>query len=437
MSGLIDDTIHKACQRCDLEAVRRFLEVEDVGVDCRDVNGDTPLIIAVLEGLLSWNEAATSAVISYLISKNANVEAITTGRAHCRNTALMIASYHGKLQVVDMLLQQGKANVNYSIPVTGKTALYWATMHDEGLSVVPTLLQHGANTNPVLAHAWDSPLLNACSIDENSADIVQQLLECGANLHAKNGDGTTAIHYAAERSEQEATLQLLIAHGANVNVHSEHTDHRRTPLSRAAHFGQVATLRVLLEHGAKVDFIFENGYSILHQAEPDNFNIFRVLLDHCRSTMTGAEFGSLLLQADRDGCIALQYINSVKVAKLFIEQPRGRDQQLLPACHKQLVCTPLSSSCSDNISEYLETFQSRVLSTPSGATSPPKRQKTATTNHNIAVKLNPSLNDFQRSVAEEALELVLDATDCPDYMAHAILGYLSPLDLMKRSVAAN
>ena len=121
MSGVHDDTIHKAVERCDLEAVRRFLEVEGVDVDCRDKHGHTPLIIAVMaEGK---DTPATSAVVSYLISKNANVE-VASGGNFAPRTVLMIASYRGKLQVVTMLLEEGHANVNKSIPGSGQTALY-------------------------------------------------------------------------------------------------------------------------------------------------------------------------------------------------------------------------------------------------------------------------------------------------------------------------
>ena len=49
------------------------------------------------------------------------------------------------------------------------------------------------------------------------------------------------------------------------------------------------------------------------------------------------------------------------------------------------------------------------------------------------VKLNPALSDFQRLVAEETLKLVLGTTGLPDCIVYAILGCLSPLDVMKQT----
>lgn len=84
---------------------------------------------------------------------------------------------------------------------------------------------------------------------------------------------------------------------------------------------------------------------------------------------------------------------------------------------------------------YLGMFESLPLSIPvneatsSASTSTKRRRLT----DRIAVRLNPSLNDFQRSVATEALELIMGATGLPDRVGYAVLGYLSPLDVMKRS----
>ena len=44
--GAVSDTINKAVRRCDLRVIRRFLEVEGVDVNCRDDEGNTPLISA-------------------------------------------------------------------------------------------------------------------------------------------------------------------------------------------------------------------------------------------------------------------------------------------------------------------------------------------------------------------------------------------------------
>ena len=84
---------------------------------------------------------------------------------------------------------------------------------------------------------------------------------------------------------------------------------------------------------------------------------------------------------------------------------------------------------------YLGTFETQALSIP--ATSATTKRHQSNQHHDslaIAVKFNPALNSFQQSVAQEALALVVDTTpELPESTAHIILGYLSPLDMMKRS----
>lgn len=71
---------------------------------------------------------------------------------------------------------------------------------------------------------------------------------------------------------------------------------------------------------------------------------------------------------------------------------------------------------------YLGSFQSLAMSIPGNVD----------LQSAVAVKLNPALNDFQRSVAEEVLELIMNTTGLIDSVAYAVLGYLSPVDAMKR-----
>ena len=246
---------------------------------------------------------------------------------------------------------------------------------------------------------------------------VKVLLEDGhANVHARSLCGTTAMHYAAK----EATVRLLIGHGASVNVHASYCrGYLRTPLCRAIDSGNVPVLKVLLQHDATVDDILEDGQSILHVGEK-SAEVFGILLDHCRSTMTEAKFNSFLLHSNKYGRIAYEVASSLQIANLLIEQPRGRDQKLSPACHAQLIHDRLilyKSSYSSWARCHRATFESLALSVPCDVKEPnAKTRRETTLNDEIAVKLNPSLNSFQWSVAQEALDLVIDATDCQDYI---------------------
>lgn len=440
-SNTMNDSAHKAAERGDLETLRRLVEVEGVAVDCRGESGNTLLLSTVLPlvvppAVIGVSYAALSdtflPMIRYLISKNANVEAtlIDESTLFSGYTSLMLASWCGNLAAVQILLAEGRASVNYSTSI-GTTALTCATSSPSGLRSVPILLQYGANANPQ-GTACNVPLMSACAFA--ATGIARELLEHGANMEAKDGCGRTALHVAVAHSD-EATARLLLEHGANANANSQ--NYYSTPLSIAARDGYITVLQLLLQHNANVDVLFWDMRTILHNVT--DIETFRILLDHCRDIMTKDDIDDFLLQTGNDGMLALHCTDSSEIAKLLIEQPRREGAQLPNVCHAQVI-EALSNvkyrSQDEELYEYMQTFESLVLAIPAkvaayNVSSATKRQKTAV--DNIAVKLNPALNDFQRSVAQEALGLIIKTTGCPGDIARAILGYLSPLDMMKRS----
>ena len=412
------DAFHAAACRGDLEAVRDFVEVEGLDVDCRNRNGFTPLMSAASSS--RDHSPGAAGVLRYLITKNANVEAVTVNytSVHSGSTALMMACTLGKLEAAKVLLEEGRANVNYSRPTDGATALVLATYFSDGHCVVPTLLKHGANPNPILrSPSYKTPLVNTCMYPDSS-DMVQQLLDHGADLKK---DGGEAMRYAANSSDTRTAIRLLISH-LSLQLEPYHVKNTMS-----------SCLRGMLCAG---------------NCNAGNLGI---VLDYCRATMTDGEFADLLLSPRSyysSGSTCLYRISQAQVAKLLIEQPRREDNQLLPVCQQQLVqqndngSTPLRKAkrCGSDyadVTAYLETFESLVLSI-SGTVAPHDNMSSSAKkrklNDCLAVRLNPELNDFQRSVAQEALDLILDTVESiPDSAGHVILGYLSVLDVMKRS----
>lgn len=425
------DTIHKAARRFDLDALRHFVEVKGVDVDCRDNGfyGMTPLDSVVAQGRISKDNAGPL-ILSYLISNNANVEATKATHA----SPLIHASAQGNQEAVEILLIEGRANVNYKT-LDSSTALTCAASDRKGFPVVPTLLQHGAHVDPC---GRNIPLVNACKC-LGSAGVIQQLLKHGADATT----GGNAICLAAAMSDA-ATVRLLLLHGANANA----LHNRESPLSYAVDRrnvdvrDKVAIVQALLENDAKVGTTLEYKDSVLHRLRDSE--ICHIILSHCRRTMKEHEFCKLLLRPEMfNGNIALHDASSVEIAQRLVEQPRMQNNQLSVVCWAQLVCendrklTPLQARVRPQLGPYLKTFESLALTVPTVETTcfstsaSTKRQKVA--KNKIAVKINPALNDFQRSVAEEALSLLIKTMGFQDLIAHAILGYLSPLDVMKRT----
>jgi ankyrin repeat protein len=93
-----------------------------------------------------------------------------------------------------------------------------------------------------------SPLADAAMRGDTAA--VKSLIKQGVDVGAAQGDGMTALHWAAERGDAELTEVLVFA-GANVSAVTRIGLY--TPLHLAAKSGNPAVVRVLIKGGAEVN----------------------------------------------------------------------------------------------------------------------------------------------------------------------------------------
>ena len=83
--------------------------------------------------------------------------------------------------------------------------------------------------------------------------MLTWLLQQGGDANSSDGEGRTALHYAAACSTSQHSaqcLKVLIEHGAKVNV--EYSNKKITPLMCAAGSGRVDLVDILLEANAQV-----------------------------------------------------------------------------------------------------------------------------------------------------------------------------------------
>jgi ankyrin repeat protein len=83
-----------------------------------------------------------------------------------------------------------------------------------------------------------------------SIELARILLDAGADLHARERDTGTALHFAAANGPKQA-VELLLARGAKVDSHTVHDDF--TPLHWAASHGHTDIVGLLLAKGADVN----------------------------------------------------------------------------------------------------------------------------------------------------------------------------------------
>ncbi len=93
---------------------------------------------------------------------------------------------------------------------------------------------------------------------------VRLLLQQGADVNGAQGDGMSALHWAADRGDADLT-QMLVYAGANPGAVTRIGQY--TPLHLAARSGSVAAVTGLLKAGAKVDAkTSTSGATPLHMA---------------------------------------------------------------------------------------------------------------------------------------------------------------------------
>ncbi len=125
------------------------------------------------------------------------------------------------------------------------------------------------------ATAPESPVADAAM--RGDVEAVRTLVRGGEDVNAAQGDGMTALHWAAEQDAADMA-QLLVAAGA----HLESTTRIGgfTPLLVAARSGSVEVLEVLVTSGAVADARATTGESALHfAAAVGRSEAVRVLVD--------------------------------------------------------------------------------------------------------------------------------------------------------------
>lgn len=127
-------------------------------------------------------------------------------------------------------------------PGVGEHCLEYAIYHSP-LAFIRTLLERGADPN--YAHAGGFPsLLAALSTDRpDRYEILELLLEHGADVQQRGVNDHTPLHHAAARDDAVA-VRLLLARGADPHARTR-VDDLATPLEEAERLGCARAARAL------------------------------------------------------------------------------------------------------------------------------------------------------------------------------------------------
>jgi ankyrin repeat protein len=149
---------------------------------------------------------------------------------------------------------------------------------EPNLNLVRDLIVLGANLDwqiagDILEEGW-TPLYWA--IKYGRIEIVQMLIDAGADVNAKDDSDSTPLYVAAEFGKTEIARMLI---GAGVDVNMKNVI-GSTPLHEAAHNGRVKIAHMLIDAGANVNVQDGDGETPLHLAANNgSVEIAKMLID--------------------------------------------------------------------------------------------------------------------------------------------------------------
>lgn len=215
-------------------------------------NGELPcpLYLAAQEGRLE--------MVNLLLSNGAHVNALYKGEF----SAIYIAAQKGHLEVVQCLVRRG-ANINIQVGENNGFPLYIA-MQEKHTAVVIFLLEQKANIK--LKYAGFSPLY--IGTNKNHLDGVKALLvHCKKNsinpdINKSDGDGSTPLYLAVQDGHADM-VQLLLESGANIECEFLGG---YTPLYVAAQNGHLKVIEILCQYKPNYNRLSPNGSTALYVA---------------------------------------------------------------------------------------------------------------------------------------------------------------------------
>lgn len=248
--------LHNACALGDKNVIQSLL-AHGANPNVNNNNGESPFNHVVYAGQTD--------IVRLMLQNGADIQPQNMDFWR----PLYLASIYGREETVSVLLQHG-ANVNAQRPLGGTILGETISRGSSHHGTAAILLAGGADPN-----APDRPLYLA--VDRGLADIVQLLLDHGADIPtADRGRQVPLLHTACILGHTEV-IQALLKGGSDVNGLSENGNtalhhwitlsrfrvntNPRTPISYSD------TLRMLLKHGASLQARNDDGKTALDLAD--------------------------------------------------------------------------------------------------------------------------------------------------------------------------
>eukprot|EP00056_Hartaetosiga_gracilis_P008439 m.120875 g.120875 ORF g.120875 m.120875 type:complete len:1049 (-) comp12917_c0_seq4:201-3347(-) len=266
-SGVVDNTgrsaLHWAVALNYSAMVTQLAKSEAAYV--RDSDGATPYHYAAQ----STNDDTLKALLKG-DNKGAHVDIVDEED----RTALFWAMAHDHEAIASLLLDAG-ANPNKK-DKTGRTILHlMAASHPHQVKV---LVKRSVDVNIVDDEHGETAILIAC--DSEQPEIVQTLLDGGANLSVADRTERTALHVSSISGSLEC-LEILTNSKKGKELLNKQDERGETPIHYASYYGHDDCVSHLLSVDADPNLLDHEGISAMHWAASQGFaNIVHLLLQY-------------------------------------------------------------------------------------------------------------------------------------------------------------
>ncbi|XP_006818662.1 uncharacterized protein LOC100378173 [Saccoglossus kowalevskii] len=205
-------------------------------VNAQGPGGLTPLMLASAHGCDEDMEERSAAIIVDLLAQGATTSSNTKKTGE---TSLHLAARYSRSDAAKTLLMSG-ADANAK-DLTGRTPLHAAVAAD-AMGVFQILLRH--NSTNIDSKTYDGTTAMILAARLAVENMVEGLVNAGADLNAADNGGKTALHWAAAVNNGEAT-SVLLKHGASKDAQD---DKEETPLFLASREGSHEAAKILLDY---------------------------------------------------------------------------------------------------------------------------------------------------------------------------------------------